>query len=171
MFSHAQVFGAFLFSALLASALAETAPPDRIIRGDPSTGSTVRPPLAWGGELPFDKRYDQLTAQEKETLNQFYENIGPGDEPPFPAHGLKPIYAAIAKVQQTVLVSGALFLIATVGPDGAVTQVKAMGPFDPEMTKVVATILTLTPFKPALCKGVPCTMDYPFRIHFGVRGR
>jgi hypothetical protein len=125
MFSHAKVFGAFLFSALFASALAETAPPDRIIRGDPSTGSTVRPPLAWGGELPFDKRYDQLTAQEKETLNQFYENIGPGDEPPFP----------------------------------------------PEMTKVVATILTLTPFKPALCKGVPCTMDYPFRIHFGVRGR
>jgi hypothetical protein len=166
--SPAQKFAPLLFAVFCVPALAQTSPPEYTIRGEPHTpiGSALRPTLASGGNLPFNKTYDELTVEEKETLNKCYESMGPGDEPPFPARGLKPFYTAVIKVQQKLGVWGMLTLVATVNPEGNVTQVTAIGDFDPEATKVIATILTLTKFKPALCKGVPCQMDYPFRIHF-----
>jgi hypothetical protein len=35
---------------------------------------------------------------------------------------------------------------------------------------VIAATLTRTKFKPGLCEGRPCTMDYVFRFHFKFSG-
>ena len=166
MHSYRKTLGSLSLTALCLSVAAQTASPQYDARGDPPTGSAIRSTYASGGNLPINKRYDEFTVEEKETLNQFYEKMGPGDEPPFPAYGLKPIYTALARIQGELRVRGELYLFATVDQDGKVVQVKALGNPDPEMTKLAATVLSLTRFKPALCKGVPCTMDYPFRLNF-----
>jgi hypothetical protein len=148
--------------------LAQTSAPQYSVQDDPPTGSAIRRNITSPEKLPINKTYAELTPEEKQSLNENYESMGPGDEPPFPAQGLKPIYAAVGKIQQKLLVTGVLILIATVDHQGNVTQIKAMGNPDPEMTKAVATVLSLTRFKPALCKGVPCKMDYPIRFQFTV---
>lgn len=147
--------------------LAQAPAPEYTIReSEPRTGSNIRRAVVRGSPIPINKKYEELSAEQKDSLNQFYESMGPGDEPPFPADGLKPIHHAMAKAQQKFLVSGDLMLIAAVASDGNVTQVKAIGSPSPEMTKFASTVLLLTKFKPALCKGAPCTMDYPFHFKF-----
>jgi hypothetical protein len=46
------------------------------------------------------------------------------------------------------------------------SEVKAIGSPSPEMTQFAASVLLLTKFKPAICGGQPCKMDYPFRFAF-----
>ncbi|HUR88098.1 MAG TPA: hypothetical protein VMZ74_03335 [Ramlibacter sp.] len=162
------IFGALFFACFCMRALAQTSAPQYTVNEEPPTGSAIRRTITSPAQVPINKRYDELTLEEKQSLNQNYESMGPGDEPPFPAYGLKPIYTAVGRVQQKLLVKGDLLLFATVDQEGNVTQIRAVGDPDPEMTRVVASILTLTKFKPALCKGVPCKMDYPFRFRFNV---
>ena len=160
-----------LFVAVSAAAQAPApapAPEYTIRESDPRTGSNIRRSLIRGSPIPINKKYEELSAEEKDTLNQSYEAMGPGDEPPFPADGLKPIHQAIAKAQQKHLFRGELVLIATVAADGNVTQVKAIGSPSPDMTRFASTVLLLTKFKPARCKGEPCKMDYLFRFDFDV---
>lgn len=160
-----------LFVAVGAAAQAQApapapAPEYAIRETDPRTGSNIRRSLIKGSPIPINKRYEELSAEEKNSLNQSYESMGPGDEPPFPADGLKPIHQALAKAQQKLLVRGEIVLIATVAPDGNVAQVRAVGSPNAEMARFASTVLLLTKFKPARCKGEPCKMDYPFRFDF-----
>ncbi|MGZ5181167.1 MAG: hypothetical protein ACXWC6_07505 [Ramlibacter sp.] len=135
---------------------------------EPRVGSNIRKYVSRGSMLPINRRYDQLTAEEKAHLLAVYESMGPDDEPPFPAEGLRPIHEAIQKAQQSLLVRGDLLMFATVGADGNVAEVKTIRSPDAQMAAVAAKVLFLTRFKPALCKGQPCRMDYPFSFHFRV---
>ena len=147
-------------------------PADRqydIKQDKPRTGSVVRRYEVRNSTLPINKRFHELNASERELLNSLYENIQPGDEPPFPAEGLKTIYDAVGKAQQKLLVSGTLILVVTVSPSGDASAVKAIGSPSDEMTKFAASVLMLTKFKPAVCGGSPCQMDYPFSFSFAVR--
>ncbi len=151
--------------------IAQSSPAEYSIREGRSSSSIVlrNPEVVTGSPIPINKRYRELTAAEKSIIHGWYENIEPDDEPPFPADGLRSIYVAVAKAQARLLVTGTLLLVATVGADGEVTSVKAVGSPSPEMTQFASGVLILTKFKPALCKGVPCTMDYPFMYDFKVR--
>ena len=161
----------FLVSTALlgASVAAQTSVPQYGIKEDqPRTGSNIRRYLVEGRRIPNNKRYDELTADEKASVNRYYERIEPGDEPPFPTDGLRPIDSALLKAQAKLLVSGELFLVASVGTDGQVTEVKTIGSPSPDMTQFAASVLMLTRFKPALCHGQPCRMEFPFRYLFRV---
>jgi hypothetical protein len=70
-----------------------------------STGTNIKKEVA-SGDIPFDKRYSELTPEQRDQLKSQYERMGPEDEPPFPANGLGPIYKAIAAAQQKLLVEG-----------------------------------------------------------------
>ena len=51
----------------------------------------------------------------------------------------------------------------TVGPDGKATKVEDYGGVrNLEMSGFAQALLLLTEYKPATCKGVPCTMQFPF---------
>jgi len=153
--------------ALCLPAFADDARPEFGIREDqPTTGSMIKRYVVKGAAIPVNKRYAELTAEQKETLNGYYETIGPGDEPPFPAEGLKPIYDAVRKAQNALRVSGDLVLIVTIGPDGEARSVRAIGSPSPEMTKFASSVLLVTRYKPALCASKPCTMDYLFSFAF-----
>src|SRR5687768_14386837 len=75
---------------------------------DPPTGSNIRRNITEGSRIPINKTYSELSPEEKEAINRYYEKIEPGDEPPFPAEGLRPIHNAVAAAQQTLLVTGQL---------------------------------------------------------------
>jgi hypothetical protein len=129
----------------------ERAEPRSILRGDAVRSS----------KIPINRTYSELTQREKNVVRSWYVDIPEADEPPFPSRGLKPILESISKGQQKLLVTGELFLIAVVGTNGKVTEVKAIGSPSPEMTTYAASVLMLTDFKPGLCRGQPCSMEFP----------
>lgn len=132
----------------------------------PRTGTNLRRYAVKPAPIPINRRYDQLSATDRAVLHSWWEAIPQGDEPPFPVDGLRPIHDAVRRAQERLQVRGELALVATVGPDGEVVSVTAVGSPSPEMTKFAATVLTLTKFKPAVCSGKPCQMDFPVHYKF-----
>jgi hypothetical protein len=161
--------GVVCIALLTTPCLAETAKPEYGIREEALTGSAIKSYGVQGSPIAINKRYSELSVEERASLNRYYEKMEPGDEPPFPSDGLKPVYEAIRKGQAKLLVEGELILVATVSDKGEVTEVKAVGSPSPEMTQFAASVLFLTKFKPAVCQGQPCKMDYPFRLAFRLR--
>lgn len=144
---------------------ADPAPQYSIKRG-PAAGSLIPRDAVTGFRLPLNLRYAELSEADKAYVRGWYESMKPGDEPPYPANGLKPVLEKVAAVQQKLRVEGLLELDATIDTAGRVTSVKAWKSPDPELTRLVATILVETPFKPAVCDGQPCRMDFPMRQVF-----
>lgn len=155
---------------LAAAAVADDAPPQYNLKEDgPRTGSRLREVQTSGFQVPINRRYDQLSAEEKAKVHAQYEGLREGDEPPFPADGLKPLYDAIRNAQNKLMADGMLTLIADVNEQGKVKAVKVLRSPDPDLTKAAAGLLVLTRFKPALCQGVPCSGDYPVNIDFTLK--
>jgi hypothetical protein len=128
-----------------------------------STGTIMKKSLRWNSKIPLDKTYGELTPEQKEELHQMYETLPAGDEPPFPAEGIKPIFNAIKKAQRVLQARGEINMRVTVGPDGKATLVENHGSVRNEkMNEVTEQVLLLTTYKPASCSGQPCTMQYRF---------
>ena len=139
------------------------------LRGDYSTGSSIRDVLAKSSKIPLNKRYNELTDEQRQVLHSYYVALGPGDEPPFPSEGLEPLVKLLHRAQLKLKVTGPLYLIATVGPDGKPTEVSAVGSPSEEMTRFAASAVMLTAFKAAKCSGEPCKMQYPLALQFTMR--
>ena len=150
------------------SADSDSLPRYTLKQPDPWTGTNIRSEVA-SGTMPFDKRYSELTAEQKGRLKSQYERMGPEDEPPFPINGLGPIYKAIAAAQQKLLVEGTLSVAVEVNSLGEAVSVSVFQSSDPKMTQFVAAVLMKEPYKPALCGGSACTMQFPFRMNFQTR--
>jgi len=151
---------------------AETLPPESFGLKDemPPTGSHLRRNAFTSSAVPINRRYSELTDEQKEIVRSRYEAMRPTDEPPYPADGLAPLMAAVHKVQRKVLAQGDLVIFVDVDAAGdAVTASVVKSPvLDPDLTRAVAQILMLTKYKPAICSGRPCAMGYPFRVTFSV---
>lgn len=149
---------------------AETPEPQYKIKEDvPPTGSRIREDVVRSKNLPLNLTYHQLSSEQRAMVHGWYESIAPGDEPPYPAEGLEPIFKAVRKGHARRPVNGSLFVIATVEPNGVVSDVKSYGSLDSKLANYVASVVVLTKFKPAFCGGRPCRMDFPLRIGFGVK--
>lgn len=160
------MFGAcgVLFAALC---VAQVRPENSIREEQPRTGSHIRQDVAHSS-IPINLPYAQLSPDDRSAFNANYESIAEGDEPPFPLKGLRALIDPIQKAQEKLFARGELFLVATIGPDGKARQVSSYRSPGPEMTNFAAQALMLTPFKPAICSGKPCTMDFPLRMTFRV---
>ncbi len=141
----------------------------------PHTGSHVSRERIIGS-LPLDKRYSELTREQRNALKSLYEQLAEDDEPPFPVDGLGPLYKGIAEVQKHLLrsrfglgVDGPLALHVQVDSQGKAISVAAYQSPDPELTKYASTIAMLTRYKPAVCGGQPCAMAFPIRIELKSR--
>jgi hypothetical protein len=145
-----------LLGCASAIANAQTESPQMGVKEDrPSTGSLIRKDVAWSTKIPLNRTYAELTTEQKDAFNKNYEPIAPGD--------------AIIKGQEAYLAVGELRLLVTVGPDGKAKDVSAYGKVDnPGMVKFAASVLVLTRYKPAICKGSPCTMQFPFQLKLKV---
>jgi hypothetical protein len=138
-----------------------------------TTGTIIRRDLAWSSKIPLDKTYAELAAEEKAEFHSMYEALAPGDEPPFPAEGMRPVFNSIKKGQQIVRARGQLNLVVTVGPDGKALEVADMGGVGGanalEMARFAGSVLLMTKFKPAVCGGNPCKSQFPFILDLRMR--
>ena len=147
----------------------EPAPRYSIKQDNADTGSNIRRDVVSGSVIPLNKRYSELTLEQQAQVRSQYESLGPNDEPPFPLDGLGPIYKSIAAAQQRLLVVGRLSVAVDISSQGEATSVSVFDSPDPQMVKIVASLLMAQMYKPALCDGTPCQMKYPFRITFQTR--
>ncbi len=166
-----------LFSALLACALAapalsaqgSKAEPEPIYELDepqPLTGSILIQKQNTRSTVPLNRSYEQLSPQEKARVHDWYEYIDEGDEPPYPKNGLLPIYKAIGHARNLAPGQGELFLAVTVDPNGRAKEVQVLKSPGKEISEFVASVLLMTQYKPAVCEGKPCQMQFPLQIDF-----
>jgi TonB family protein len=152
----------------VASTASRQVPKAAYLRQDAPTGSNIRRSSVTSA-LPVNKRYHELTDDQKAYLHASYESMGEGDEPPYPRDGLESLYAAIGRVQQALQVEGRLSFEVRVDGKGQATAVDFLSSPSPEMTNAVGRVAMLMPYKPALCKGQPCTMSFPVRFNLHLR--
>lgn len=140
-------------------------PPRYSLKQDTAdTGTNIKRSVVERSAIPLNRRYEQLTADERALVKSQYESMAADDEPPFPAYGLAPIYKAIADAQQNLLARGPLTLFVNVDAQGVAQSVSVIASPDARMAAAAAQALMRHPYKPARCAGQPCAMDYPFRM-------
>jgi len=173
-----QLIGLFVAAPLIgalcsaAQAADELPPPVYSIKQDvPSTGTNIPRKVATSSEIPLNRRYSELTPAEQALVKSRYEAMLPLDEPPYPIDGLLPLFNAVRKAQDVALAQGELTMFVDVNAQGEATSVSVMKSPDAKLTQAVASVLMLTKYKPALCRGQPCSMGYPFRMTFSVERR
>jgi hypothetical protein len=120
------------------------------------------------GALPYDRSYDQLSPEQKAVLRAEYDTVGPTDEPPYPKYGLSDVADAVARMPRRELLEGEVILTVRVDERGDAKSVSVYKTPDAKLSNLVALMLTRGKFKPGLCEGRPCAMDYVFKYYFKV---
>lgn len=111
---------------------------------------------------PLDRAYNRFTEQEKQAFKDLYQPMLPDDEPPFPAQGMQPVIKMLARAIAQLNIEGDVTLHITVSPEGEATQFRIYQTSSQKAAETVAYVFTQTKFKPGLCDGKPCQMDFPF---------
>lgn len=164
---------------ILVSALALVAPApagaqvesEYVLRDDRApTGSRIKRHNISPLKYPVNKPYRDFSDAEKAAFHAHFEGLPAGDEPPFPAAGLREVLQAVALAQENFLDRGELSLIAHVGADGVATRVTALKTPSPEMAQVAGKVLLVAKYKPAVCSGKPCAGEFPLMLEFRVQG-
>lgn len=127
------------------------------------TGTNLKSRLA-SGDLPFDKRYSELTQEQKNQFKTQYQDMAADDEPPFPIDGLGKLYQPIIEALNLVRVEGPLHMEVEVDSTGKAKAVSVRTSPSAEITKVAAAALMFHTYKPAVCRGKPCTMAFPVLV-------
>ena len=120
------------------------------------------------GTLPYDRSYEQLSPEQKAVLRAEYDSVGPKDEPPYPKYGLSDVADAVARMPRRATLEGEVILTVRVDERGDAKSVSVYKTPDAKLSNLVAYTLTRTKFKPGLCEGRPCAMDYVFKYYFKV---
>jgi hypothetical protein len=132
---------------------------------DVLVGSVV-PQAIISGPLPFDSTYAALTPEQKAVLFSDYESLAPGDEPPFPLYGIRHLVKPLVPFAETWSPVGPLVAAVDVDSKGNAVAVTVYRSPDPALSRVVSGALTFETYKPALCQGQPCRMQYVLRLDF-----
>jgi hypothetical protein len=131
-----------------------------------SVGTNLKRDIVKGGRVPFDKRYAELTPEQQAIIKSQYEQMGPNDEPPYPADGLAPVYKLFSLVQERTHATGYYSIAVEIDSQGKPTAVSFLKAEDDNVAKLLAQAALIQTYKPALCDGAPCAMQIPFRIAF-----
>ena len=155
-------------SALSAGARAADAPvpadPSYTLR-DTVVGSML-PKDVVSARVPFDRRYDELTADQKAVLWLDYESPKDGDETPFPETGLRHLATPLMKLAVREGYTGKLIASADVDSKGHARSVTVYKSPDPSLSALVQAALTQESYRPARCSGQPCAMTFMLRLDF-----
>lgn len=121
------------------------------------------------GSIPLNFSYEQLSEENKRSVRALYETMGPGDEPPYPLKGLQPFLAAVRQANLRLGERGKLSLTVKVDSHGVAQDVAVYQTPSPEMGRFAATAALQQAFKPALCKGIPCSMDFLYEVMLEIK--
>lgn len=131
----------------------------------PQTGSHIRR-ARFLSDIPMDKSYAQLSAEQQALVRALYSDLPADAEPPFPKEGMGAITTELEKAMRVIPAAGVLVAVANVDAAGVVQSVSFYKTPSQDMAQAVSRILVSTPFKPGLCAGQPCAMTYPLRLVF-----
>jgi hypothetical protein len=135
----------------------------------PETGSHIARALATSTRIPLDKDYAALTPEQQGLLKSQYNLASSADEPPFPLAGLAPIYKAIINSQPNAPVSGDLTILVDVDSKGDAGSTSIVQSTDPQVARIAARALAREKYKPAVCSGHPCPMQFRFQVWLSAR--
>ncbi|MCG2585368.1 hypothetical protein [Massilia sp. TS11] len=138
--------------------------------GPPATGSNLRRMIVSNHPVPFDKAYAELTPEQQQWVRNQYKELGPNDVPPFPRAGLAELYRAAALVADRIDSGGYLYLVARVNAEGKAEEIEVYNTPDTLVSRYVGMAMLLEKYTPARCNGVPCAMEFPFRLNVSRSG-
>jgi len=158
------------FSVLIAVCIAANACAGEFVIRDtePAVGSHINR-MKLGSPMPFDKRYDELTPDQRKLIRSKYINLGEEDEPPYPESGYGDVSRQVSRVQEVLNIQGLLTLTVRVNAAGEGVSVSIYETPDERASQAVAFAAMKVKYKPAKCAGVPCEMDFPYSFNFTLR--
>jgi hypothetical protein len=119
--------------------------------------------------VPAEKRYDELMPDQKAKFRAQFSNLADADEPSYPIAGLRPVAEEIVhELAGGSVGKGALFMTVHVDEQGEAKSTAVFDMPDARVSRVVAVVLMKTKYKPAICKGKPCSSEFPFTARFDV---
>ena len=119
--------------------------------------------------LPLDATYAVLTSSQKAVLFADYENLPPGDEPPYPLYGVHHLIKPLVRFAETWPPVGPLVASVEVDSQGNAVGATVYRSPDPQLSRLVNGALMLEKYKPASCHGQPCKMEFVLRLDFPER--
>src|SRR4051812_3459783 len=134
----------------------------------PPVGSHIKRDHARAAKIPLNLKYSEMSAEQQRAVKGQYEAMAEADEPPFPSDGLRRILDQVLKANSKLLVDGPMELVVDVDENGDAMAVSVLRSSSPEMTNFAARVLMLTKYKPAICGGQRCRMQYPLNINFAL---
>lgn len=115
-----------------------------------------------------DGPYASLSDAAKQRVRDRYEDLAPDDEPPYPLEGMGALGRLFSEMIPTLQLEGTLFAAVEINEKGEATgisfhslPISHAGATEAEIRQTYALPLVKARYKPALCKGVPCTMAFP----------
>ena len=139
-----------------------------IVQAQPGTGSRIRRELV-KMVIPAEKRYDELTPDQKAKFRAHFSNLADTDEPSYPVNGLRPLAEEmVLALAYGPVGKGALFMTVHVDEHGEPSKTAVYETPDSRVSRTVASVLMKTKYKPAQCKGKPCSSEFPFTALFDV---
>lgn len=115
-------------------------------------------------DYPIDVSYADLTPEQRASWKSQYLSMPADDEPPFPVAGIKRTMKAVLKAAQHTDSAGEIDAVVVVRDDGVPDSVTILKAPTPQLGTFVAQALMLEKFKPAICAGKPCAMEFPFKM-------
>lgn len=137
---------------------------------DPPTGTRIRDVAAFGF-IPMDKRFEEFTPEEKARLRANYESMPEADEPPFPRDGMKKILLALRQMSEKRGATGKLRIHFLIDQNGKPIKADIYESPDDLLTNAMARVVLGTPFKPAVCSGKPCIMEFALIVQLNLSSR
>jgi hypothetical protein len=117
------------------------------------------------GAYPLKKRYADFTPAERASLRAMYEGMPETDEPPFPASGMRSIVDDVSEISGSYKAYGFVSIFVSVDAQGNATGVRVMKAPNMDAAKAISYVLIKAKYKPAVCSGKPCAMEFPFRFN------
>jgi hypothetical protein len=154
----------FATSIHAADAVPPTAPATYTLR-ETFVGSRI-PQDVVRSAIPFDKRYEELTADEKAVLWKDYESPKAGDETPFPVAGLHHLALPLMKLAARQNYAGKLIASVDIDSRGRPREVTIYKSPDSEMSEMARSLLSTESYRAAHCDGQPCAMAFVLRLEF-----
>jgi len=146
---------------------AKPLPPERfdIKQDEPSVGSNIPRREIHGLAVPLNRSWVQLTPEQQTLWKSQYDAMPVADEPPFPLESLGALNKSVGQSLRGQFESSKLDLNVRIDADGNATAVSIFAAPSPKIARNAASVLMASKFKPAICAGQPCTMDFPFKLN------
>ncbi|GGC62637.1 energy transducer TonB [Undibacterium terreum] len=126
--------------------------------------SPIRRDIIADAITAYDKPYQELSPEQVRNIRSQYLQLKADQEPPYPLQGTRSIYKSIADAQQQMAVTGELLMDVVIDTEGKAESVKVLQSPSQEMSKFASAVLMLQQYKPAICGGKACEMEFPLRM-------